>query len=459
MKKFRSRLIFVIVGLLFVGAGTADDNDPRWTATQSLALEIVSHGQAYANLEQLVAGGSRLSGSEGAARAVTWAKAKLESYGFDRVWLQPVKVPAWSRGDHEAAKAWIAGAQPFDLAVAALGNSVGTSAGGLEAEVVEVNGLAQVQEMGTALRGKIVFYNRPMDASLDDTFDAYSGAADQRTSGPATAARFGAVGALVRTLTTLPDDTHPHTGITSYRGGTKIPAAAVSTHDANRLSALLSSGRGPVRVRLELSARQLPPVTSYNVVAEIRGTELPNEIIDVGGHLDSWDLGPGAHDDGAGAVQSIEVLRAFKVAGVTPRRTIRAVLFMSEEFGGVGADEYARLAKLNGEKHLAAIESDRGGFLPLGFSIKADDPVVEKMRAWGKYLAPVHADRLNPGFAGTDVEPLEETGTLTIGFVPESKHYFDLHHSSLDRLDAVNPDELHLGAASMAVMAYLLSAD
>ena len=425
--------------------------------TRQLSEEILKHGQAFANLRSLVSGGSRLCGSSGAAHAVEWAQAKLESYGLDSVWLQPVKVPVWIRGDHEVA-AVVVGASSQALRIAALGNSGGTPAGGVEAEVIEVKSLEEAQRLGSALKGKIVFYNRPMDPSLKDTFEAYSGAVDQRTSGPAMASRYGAVGALVRTVTTLTDDAHPHTGVTHFGTGSHvIPAAAISTHDANLLSNLLmDSHGGSVRVRLELSAHRQADTTSYNVIGELTGSELSREIVAVGGHLDSWDLAPAAHDDGAGVVQSIEVLRALKVLGIRPKRTVRAVLFMCEEFGGIGAFEYARQSQLRGERHLVATESDRGGFKPQGFAVQ--DPTgrgLARLHEWSAYLAPLQADWAAEGESGTDVEPLSDQGTVTFGLVTESAHYFDLHHSELDQLTAVDPQELQLGAAAMAVLTYL----
>jgi hypothetical protein len=287
-------------------------------------------------------------------------------------------------------------------------------------------------------------------------FAAYEKASDQRFKGPAMASKFGAIAALVRSMTTLPDDLNPHTGVTQFRAGTPpIPAAALSTHDANLLSKYLQTGK-PVRVRMELSPQRLPKTTSYNVIAEMTGTEIPQEIVLVGGHLDSWDLSPGAHDDGAGVVQSMEVLRALKILGIRPKRTVRAVLFMCEEFGGIGGDEYAKQAQRKAETHILATESDHGGFKAQGFAIEdRSGRGMKKMREWAQYLSPLEVNDFHTGRSETDVEPLASQGVFTLGLLPDSTHYFDVHHSALDVSLAVHPQELSSGAAAMAIVTYL----
>ena len=451
-------LCFIVAGLALsaVAQRAPSADDALAEVTHKISAEVLANGKAYADLQELTAQGHRLSGSDGAAKGVEWAKKKMETYGFDRVELQPVMVPTWTRGNLE--RATVTGpSQPIDLDVAALGNSVGTPTEGIEAGVVEVQGLEEVQKLGAALRGKIVFYNRAMDASRKDTGRAYGGAVDQRVAGPSAAAKQGAIAVLIRSLTTLPDDTHPHTGITNYEKGVdKIPAAALSTRSANKLSALLKSNPNTT-VNLKLSASQRPPVPSFNVIGELTGRDLPQEYVVVSGHLDSWDLGTGAQDDGAGVVHSIEVVRALKALGLRPRRTVRVVLFMSEEFGGAGADEYARQAKAKGQKHLAALESDSGGFAPVGFSVQNNAQALTKLKQWVPYLAPLHADTITDGHSGADVGQLAEQGAVTLGFVPVTTHYFDFHHSSLDKIEAVNREELHQGAAAMAVLVYLLA--
>jgi Zn-dependent M28 family amino/carboxypeptidase len=432
----------------------ASEEDPLATASARLAAEIATDGAAYADLRELTAIGPRLAGSEREAAAIAWAKAKLESLDADQVFLQAVQVPRWERGATERAVAH-SEAGDIELKVTALGNSVGTPQGGLTAGVIEVRSLAEVERRRGEVAGKIVFYNRPMDAANPDPFAAYSDAVDQRSAGPSQAARYGAVAVLVRSMTTLIDDDHPHTGTLSYRSDAPmIPAAAVSTLGAAELSRRLQ-GSPELTLTLELSARRLGTGVSYNVVADWRGRERPEEIVAVGGHIDSWDLGTGAHDDGAGVVQSIEVLRALKNLGLRPRRTVRVVLFAGEESGGYGGREYARVAGLAvGERHILAIESDRGGYAPVGFDIDGDPADLRRLQEWSPYLADVHAGRIAAGGSGTDVEPLGGLGVPTVGYVPDASHYFDMHHSALDQLALVVPEELAGGAAAMGILAY-----
>jgi carboxypeptidase Q len=450
--------LLILCGILLAAFVTraSSTSDPLMEVTRKIAAEITENGKAYANLRELTTIGPRLSGSEGAAKAVEWAKRKMESYGFDRVILQPTMVPHWTRGDVERATVTSA-PHSISLKIAALGNSVGTPKDGVEAGVVEVQGLDDVKRLGTALRGKIVFYNRPMDPKRKNTYKAYGNAVDQRVGGASAAAKEGAVAVLVRSMTTLPDEDFPHTGMLIYEKDIgMIPAAALSTHSANELSLLLKSDP-KLTVNLKLSAAQHPLVSSFNVIGELTGRDLPREYVVVGGHLDSWDLGTGAHDDGAGVVHSIEVLRALKTLGLRPRRTVRVVLFMAEEFGAFGAKEYASQAKAKGEKHYAAIESDAGGFAPVGFAVESSDRALAAIKRWAPYLAPLHADSIEKGQSGTDVQPLGAQGAVTLSYVPESTHYFDFHHSARDRIEAVDIGELHAGAAAMATLTYLLA--
>jgi carboxypeptidase Q len=443
------------VMLLSFGAVRAD-NDRLLDVARKIAAETSANGQAYANLKELTTIGPRLSGSDGAAKAIDWAKRKMESYGFDRVVLQPAMVPHWTRGDVERATV-TSTPKPVELKITALGPSVGTPKEGIAANVVEVQSLDEVDKLGEAVRGKIVFYNRKMLAEGSGPFGGYGRAVDQRYRGASTAARHGAIAVLVRSMTSLPDDDHPHTGMLHYEDGVPmIPAAAVSTHGANELSALLKADP-KLTLNLKLSAEQHPPISSFNVIGELTGRDLPQEYVVVGGHLDSWDLATGAHDDGTGVVQAIEVVRILKALGLRPRRTVRAVLFMAEEFGGLGAKEYANQAKANHEKHYAAMESDSGGFAALGFGVNGTDEQVGAVKRWAPYLALFHADTIKKGGGGTDIAPLGPQGAVTIGYMPAGTHYFDFHHSSLDRIDAVNVDELNGGAGAMATLTWLIA--
>jgi hypothetical protein len=459
MGETMQRLIVCVlsaVSLAGVATRACCHSDPVADVTRQIADEITTHGKAFDNLRELTEIGPRLSGSDGASKAVQWAVHKMESYGVDRVNLQPVMVPHWTRGDIERAVVTCK-AGSIELKVAALGNSVGTPKEGVEAGVLEVHGLEEVKSLGAKVHGKVIFYNRPMDPNSKTAFEAYGKAVDQRTHGASVAAKQGAVAVLVRSMTTLADDDHPHTGMLSYEDGVApIPAAAVSTHGANELSRLLKS-EPTLTVNLKLSAEQHRLVSSFNVVGELEGRELPGEFVVVGGHLDSWDLGTGAHDDGAGVVHALEVLRAFKALGIKPRRTVRAVLFMAEEFGVFGGKEYARQVKIKGEKHFAALESDSGGFAPVGFTAEGNEQAIASLKRWTVYLSPLGAGSIEKGGSGADVGPLGALGALTLGYVPDPAHYFDYHHSALDRLDAVDRKELHAGAAAIAVMTYLLA--
>lgn len=414
--------------------------------------------KVYEDLHELCTEiGGRLSGSPEAERAVYWAKAKLEEMGLDSVWLQPVMVPHWVRGEREKASFQVEGAESQNLPLCALGGSIGTN-GRIRGEVIEVFSLEEVDELGEQLRGKIVLYNRPMEARLINTFEAYSGCVDQRSSGAARAGKYGAQAVLVRSMNLRMDD-FPHTGVMRYDEGPRIPAAAISTNAAAQLSRLLHEGN-KVFVELEMNCENLPDAPSFNVIGEIWGSEKPEEIIVVGGHLDSWDLAQGAHDDGAGSVQSMEVLRSFKALGLEPRHTVRCVLFMNEENGARGAREYARVARENEEKHILALESDRGGFTPRGFTVDGNEEVksagLNTMRQWLDLMAPYGIHAMDYGYSGVDINFLKDQGPLLIGFVPDSQRYFDYHHALNDNIDAVNRRELELGSASMVSLLYLL---
>lgn len=424
--------------------------------------QALTDSRCYPWLEHLsLRIGHRLSGSAGAEKAVNWTKSMLDTMGLDSVWLQPVMVPHWVRGAAERVQVVSnrKGVANVKLDALALGGSVGTPAGGLTATVVEIKSWAALDSLGESnLRGKIVFYNRPMDPTRVRTFEAYGGAVDQRVHGASRAAKYGAVAVLVRSMGLRLDD-FPHTGSLRYDTTvTRIPAAAISTNAAEKLARLLREER-TVRVFIKMNCQTLPDVPSYNVIGEIRGSERPDTFLLVGGHLDSWDVGHGAHDDGAGCVQSMDVLRYFKRMGYKPRHTIRAVLFMNEENGLRGGTMYAQEAERKKEFHLAAIESDAGGFTPRGFSFDGDDAVIngffQKMEGLEPMLEP-YGLRFARGGSGADIGPLKGMKGLLSGYSPDSQRYFDVHHTAADVFSAVNKRELELGAASMAALVYLL---
>ena len=349
----------------------------------------LSEGHTYENLRYLTKNiGHRLAGSPGAAAAVEWTRQLMESYGFDTVYLQPVMVPHWNRGGKDVVK--IVNSEKHgtvELNALALGNTQGTGSKGLVGEVIEVKSIEELRGLGEKVKGKIVFFNGPMDPKKVDTFQAYGGANAQRSSGAGEASKLGAIGTLVRSLSPTINDI-PHTGNQRYNPDfPKIPAIAISTADAELLSQLLAD-QADLKVYLESHGEMKSDKLSYNVVGEIWGSEKPEEIIAVGGHLDSWDVGEGAHDDGAGCIQAIEVLRLYKALGWKPKRSLRAVMWMNEENGLRGGQEYAKVAKEKGEKHIAAIESDSGGFLPTGFSSSGTTEQRGKLQSWGDLLRP-----------------------------------------------------------------------
>lgn len=423
--------------------------------------EALVNGQSYQNLEYLCKKiGPRLSGSAGAQKAVDWTKKLMEGYAFDRVFLQEVMVPHWERGQKETAYI-VEGKTRIPVNVAALGGSVATSSKGITAQIIEVQNFEELKSLGEKIvKGKIIFYNRPFDPRPVEPFISYGGAVNQRAQGAIEAAKLGAVAVIVRSMTHAIDDS-PHTGGMRYDDSvSKIPAAAISTKAADLLSQKLKLRKLPaIQFYLKQDCKTLPDVLSYNVVGEIRGSEKPDEIISVGGHLDSWDLAEGAHDDGTGVMQSVEVLRIFKQMDYKPKRTIRAVLFMNEENGLRGGLKYAELAKQNKENHIAAIESDAGGFTPRGFSVDASLAVVNGIISnWKPLLEPYHLDRIGPGGSGADIGPLKNVipGVVLIGFRPDGQRYFDVHHARNDVFENVNRRELELGAASMAALTYLI---
>jgi carboxypeptidase Q len=450
-----------IIGLLlFSILGISQGQEAPGKVIHDIYKTALRNGKAYHWLDYLANEiGGRLAGSPQAAMAVDWSKQVLDTLGLDSVWLQPVIVPHWIRGQKEYAK--IISPEYFgerEVNICALGLSIGTGENGITAPVVEVSDFKELQELGPAgIKGKIVFFNTPMNPEYIQTFHAYGSSVKYRWAGASEAAKYGAVGMILRSLS-LAHDQYPHTGVMHYSEDStiqKIPAAAISTLDADVLSSALKEDPG-LLFHYKMNCEQLPDVLSYNVIGEIRGTEFPDKIIVVGGHLDAWDNGDGAHDDGAGCMQSIEVLSLFKTLNIQPRHTIRCVLFMNEENGARGGKEYAKVAKENDEYHLAAIESDAGGFTPRGFSVQDTMPVVEQVQAWGKWFQPYDLHRIEKGHGGVDISFLEEIGTTLIGLRPDSQRYFDYHHSPADTFDKVNLRELELGAAAMASMVYLI---
>lgn len=426
---------------------------------KSIYDEALSNAEAYDNLRILCKTiGGRLAGSPEAAKSVQWGKEVMEKMGLDSVYLQECMVPHWVRGETEfGAIHTRLMAGRHEVPICALGNSVGTGPNGVRAKVIEVTSLDQLEELGEdKVKGKIVFYNRPMDPTHVNTFHAYGGCVDQRSQGAIEAARLGAVGTVVRSMNLRLDD-FPHTGSLKYADSVpKIPACAISTNGAEILSRMIKRDKD-LEFYFRQTCEMLPDEKSHNVIGEIRGSTYPDEVIVVGGHLDSWDLGEGAHDDGAGIVQSMEVLRILKSTGLQPKRTIRCILYMNEENGMRGGLKYGEYAATANEKHIAALESDRGGFTPRGFTVEGSGEHFEHIKAWQPILEPYGIYEIKEGYGGVDISTLRPLGTVLIGFYPDSQRYFDHHHSENDNFEGVHERELQMGAASMAALVWLIS--
>lgn len=418
--------------------------------------ENLTKSPIYENLRHLTKSiGNRLSGSPQAAAAVEYTRQLMTDYGLDTVFLQPVMVPHWVRGEKEQARIISEFSGTLDLSVLAIGNSVGTGEAGISAQVVEVQSLQELETLGKkAIEGKLVFFNRPFDYTKINTFTAYSGAVDQRGGGASEASKFGAVGVIVRSMASQIDDV-PHTGSLRYLEGVKpVPAVAISTQDADLLSITLTKDSDlKVYVRTTSFMAEMEP--SFNVIGQINGSVSPDEYIIIGGHLDSWDVGEGAHDDGGGCLQSIEVLRTFKALGIKPKHSLRAVMFMNEENGLRGGRKYAEVALAKNEKHKVAIESDRGVFTPRGFTVQ-DPELLTKIKSWAPLFAPYEVYEFIEGGGGADIGPLSNQNTKLVGFLPDSHRYFTLHHTAMDVFEAVDKRELEMGAATITSLVYLL---
>ena len=446
---------FFLLSLLFTSILYSQSNDQKML--KDIYKFSLTNSSCYSWLDDLSNKiGSRLSGSVGAQKGVEFTKQQLETLGLDRVFLQEVMVPKWVRGEKESAYI-LDNKNKVSVPICALGGSVATSKNGLTAEVIEVHSIKEMEALGAdKIKGKIIFYNRPFEAENIDAFTSYSNCVDQRFYGAEKAAKMGAVGTIVRSMNFRLDD-FPHTGAQSYGDLPKdkyIPTIAISTNGAELLSKKLKEN-GSLKFFMKLSCQTFDDVLSYNVIGEITGSEHPEKIMIVGGHLDSWDLADGSQDDGAGVVQSMAVLELFKKLNYKPKNTIRAVLFMNEEFGGKGGKKYEELSKQNKENHIFALESDAGGFSPRGFSLECDAANFEKISNWKYLFEPYLIHQFTIGGTGSDIGHLTSAKIVKAGLSPDSQRYFDYHHAANDKFDAVNKRELELGAATMASFMYL----
>ncbi len=412
--------------------------------------------KGYKILGELCEMGPRLSGSDNSIKAIRWAENKMHELGFDRVELQPVMVPHWVRGPVESLTVSSGAEKGRKLAITALGRSIGTKEEGITAGVIEVKTLEELRNIGDKALGKIVFLNGQFDPTVTNTFSGYGRAVTHRALGAIETGKAGGVATLIRSVTTRYDNV-PHTGsMRPYAAAIKkVPGAALGQIDADYLSKAIKKDPN-LKLTLKLSCKTLPDAQSYNVIADLIGTEKPDEYVLVSGHFDSWDVGDGAHDDAAGCIQALEALEIFKRLNIRPKRTLRCVFFMNEENGIKGALEYARVTEEKGINHIAAIESDRGAFTPRGFSVDADSAIIAQMQPWLPILRMASIDWVRKGGSGVDVGQLR-TAVSRIGFVPDSQRYFDYHHSANDVYEAVHPREFEMGAAAITILAYLLT--
>ena len=449
-----SLIVFLLVVTFQISCTTKDDTD--------IISEIFTTAQedstSYHSLRLLTDSyGKRLAGTPVSAAAVDFIKGIMENSGFDTVYLQECTVAHWKRGDKEEGGIISTKTGKTRIAVCTLGNSVGTQGNGLIANVIEVKSFEELAVLGNneKVEGKIVFFNKPMDPAKTNTFQAYGEVVGFRFAGASEAAKYGAVAVLVRSSTAA-TDTFPHTGVMRYFDtSNKIPAFSVSTYHANQLSKMLEEDP-KLKVFLKSDCRFLPDEKSYNVVGEVFGNEFPDEIITVGGHLDCWDNSDGAHDDGGGCVQSIDVWRIMNQVGYEPKRTLRVVMFMDEEMNQRGGRKYAELARLNNEKHLFALESDAGCDRPVGFSIESDTTNFVKVLRFKKFFEPYGINVFMNGGSGVDIGFLKEHHTVLTELITDPAHYFDYHHSGFDTFDKINKSDLLQGSAAMTSLIFLV---
>ena len=422
---------------------------------KKMSDDILLNGKAYNWLHHLTKKiGNRISGSDAFAKAMDWGNNTMQQAGADNVIMQECKVPHWIRGNGDEVKIISLDnkKQAVVLNALALGNSIGSS---ITANVIAIKTFDELEKRKDEIKGKIVFFNYTFNPTYIETFKAYGEAGKYRYSGPSRAAQYGAVGCLVRSLSESTDN-FPHTGMMKYNEDfAKIPAAALGLQDADKLWDLCSKNK--VTVSIKTHGKYLPDATTYNVIGELKGTTNVDEYITIGGHLDSWDVGEGANDDGAGVVQTMEILRVLKAMHYTPKHTIRFVLFANEENGLNGGKKYAEEAVAKNEKHLFALETDGGGFTPRGFSLAMKEEQLKKVQSWMSLLQPYGTHKLETGGGGADIGPLnEKLKTPVAELLPDSQRYFDIHHTTNDVFENVNKRELLLGAVNMAALIYLI---
>lgn len=454
-------LSFAVFGTMV--SGQTDDS----VMIKKISDEILTNGKAYENLRHLTKKiGARLAGSQGMVKSEQWGLQVMKESGADKAWMQECMVPHWVRGGKDEATArWVhskkipglmdASLRTKSLDIVALGNSVGTGKAGVEAPVVLVNSFDELEAKKDQVKDKIVFFNYKFNNTFVNTFLAYRDAGQYRGQGPSRAAKYGAKAVIVRSMSHAADN-NPHTGATRYDSNyAKIPAVAIGLQDADWLAAQLATTS--TGVTLKTNGYFLPDTIGHNIIGELKGSEFPDQIITIGGHLDSWDNCEGAHDDGAGCVQTMEILRVFKAIGYKPKRTIRFVLFANEENGLRGGNKYADEAKEKGEQHIFALESDAGGFTPRALGFSGSEEQFQKFLSWKGLISPYGCTEFVKGGGGADIGPLNRAlKTPTGSLNPDTQRYFDIHHARSDVFEAVNKRELELGAVNMAALIYLV---
>ena len=453
---------FIIILLSFCLISCKNESIPFDQETSDVVTTFYGDALEFKESYELLRGlskdvGQRLSGSEGAKKAVLWSKKVMENYGFDTVYLQEVMVPHWERGELEEAY-FYNGKNKINLSILGAGGTVSTPKEGITAEVVEVSSLDEVDELGREnIEGKIVFYNKAFNQRYINQGASYGQTGFQRRSGAVKAAEHGALASVFRSLSSSTYEDYPHTGGMSYREGLdSIPHGGLGVLSSEKLSQALKENPRLI-LTIKLSGKWFPDALSHNVVGELRGSKSPEKIITVGGHLDSWDVGEGAHDDGAGCVHSIGALRLFQKQNIKPNNTIRAVMFMNEENGLRGGKKYADVAVMDNEQHIAAIESDASGYVPRGFGFSGSDEQHKKIQDWLKYFDKNTISYFSKGGGGADIGPLHrQTGTPMFGLSIDGQKYFEMHHTAKDVFELVNARELELGTASMASLVYLI---
>lgn len=452
----RKYIVPILFACTLPAMAVAQDKDS--VTLRKLADEVLTHSTAYENLRVLTKEiGGRLAGSQQMPKAEQWGVKALKAAGADTVYLQECMVPHWVRGAKEEARI-ISKRRDFipPLEVLALGNSAGSGPDGVTAPVLEVSSFDDLEAKKDQVKGKIVFYNYHFNPTFIKTFHSYGDAVKYRGQGASRAAKYGALAVIVRSMSHGANN-FPHTGAMQYDSAYPlIPAVAIGLEDADRLSERIKDDNS-ASVFLRTNCEMKKDTIGHNVIAELKGTKYPDLYITVGGHLDSWDVCEGAHDDGAGCVQSIEVLRAFKALGMRPEHTLRVVLFANEENGSRGGKKYAEVAKTRGEKHIFALESDAGGFTPRGFTTTMSADQKAKMLGWKPLFEPYGLHDFDETGGGVDVGQLHAAiGTPMAELYPDSQRYFDIHHAASDVFEAVNKRELELGAFGMAAFLYLV---